>query len=297
MALFPPDWQIFPEAEYATFNRAPTEDGGTGMHLLVPVTADGRASGPFRINIFGDASFSVRFPLARIMHCLPESLEQAQAELIATREDITPPANMTTTVWEDAEDKYKKRTLLLTMPNGAAFPEADFLRYIQSPTSDKSCLGASLRWAVAGALTASRMQIELQSLPTQARFLTKPNLKADNSVSVLVQTFDLNADLFDGPSHAGPVPLLFSPDTTATAAALSANPYIIHGDLVVINDHFLQMEHLSLQESISYLMKGKARKATGSAAFHSTGSSAVPPPKRPRFNQLSAASTGNHFIL
>jgi hypothetical protein len=300
MAQYPPDWQIFPQSEYATFHRNPAEATDAGMHLLVPVTPGGRATGQSRIHIFGSSPFSVHFPLARIMHNLPPYLANAQAELIATLEEVTPPANLTATAWEDAEDKYKKRTLLITMPDGEAFPEARFFQYLQSPSSDKSCIGASLRWAVAGSSTAAAVQMELQSLPTQARYLTKPNLKSDNSVSVLVMAFGLNADLFDGNSHAGPVPLLFSTDVTATAAALSAGPYIIHEDLADINNRILMMEHLSMGEAVAYLQKGKARKATGTGAFltaggSSSGASCVPPPKKSRYNQFPAMNTGKPF--
>jgi hypothetical protein len=87
-----------------------------------------------------------------------------------------------------------------------------------------------LRWAVA-AVNASEVVLELQSLPTNARYLTKPNLKADNTDSVLVSTFKLNADLFDGESISGPVPLIFAPDREATLAAFAANPDTLHGDI------------------------------------------------------------------
>jgi len=300
MAEYPPDWQIFDAEEYATFHRSPPVHNGGGIHMLVPVNAAGRSTGSFRINVFGAGSFSVRFKLSKIMNDLPPWLDSIEAELVSTLEDITPPPNMTATPWDDVEDKYKKRNLLLSMPNGEAFPESEFLAYLRSPTSDKSCLGASLRWAIAGAPTANAIQLELQSLPTQARYLTKPNLRADNSISVLVQAFTLNADFFDGHSHAGPVPLLFSPDLTATAAALAANEYVLYEDLIIINNNILQMEHMTKQEAVTYLQKPKARKATGTPAFSSASSSSSrpsqPPQKKGRYNQFPALETGKFFL-
>lgn len=295
MAQFPPDLQLFPETEYASFHREPLEDTGTGMQVLVPFSAAGRAGGAFRIHLFGSEGFSVKFPLAKVMADLPPDLKEIQAELVHTLDDITPPANMTTTVWEDAEDLYKKRVLILSTADGGAAPEATLLAYLRAPSSDKSCLGASFRWAVAGT-AGHKLQLELQSLPTQARFLTKPNLKADNCVSVLVAKFAVNADLFDGTSHAGPVPLVFTPDRDATAAALAEFSATLHDDISAVNNHFLTMEHLSMQDAVAYLQKGKARRATGTPTFclDISTSTAGPsqPPKKPRLEQFSAMDTG-----
>lgn len=299
MAQFPPDWQLFPESEYATFHRAPLEDTGTGLNVLVPFSAAGRAGGAFRIDLFGSEGFTVKFPLAKVMADLPPDLKDIQVELAHTLEDITPPANLTTTAWEDAEDMYKKRVLILSMPDGSPVPEAALLAYLRAPSSDKSCLGASFRWAVAGTSGPS-LQLELQSLPTQARFLTKPNLKADNCVSVLIVKFAVNADLFDGISHAGPVPIIFTPDRTATAAALAAFPASLHDDISAVNNHFLTMEHLTLTEAVAYLQKGKARRAMGAPTFildTLTGTAGPSqPPKKARFNQIPAMDTGRNFV-
>lgn len=295
MANFPADWQMFPDAEYNPFERTPLADSGSGINILAPFSAAGRSSGNFRIHLFGTEGFTVRFPLAKIMHDLPPTLADLQAELSASLADITPPANTTTTVWEDVEDLYKKRVLLLFTPQGDPGPEGQFFEYLRSPTSDKSCIGASLRWAVAGTREAAGIQAELQSLPTQARFLTKPNLKADNSVSVLVAAYKLHADLFDGTSHTGPVPLIFTPDRAGTEAAFIAFPATLHDDITVVNNHILLMEHLTLGEAVSYLQKGKARKAAGIPAFQlqlEDTAAASSKAKRARFQQIQPTETG-----
>ena len=50
-----------------------------------------------------------------------------------------------------------------------------------------------------------------------------------------LQTWDLNANLYDGASTAGPVPTLFSDDQQATIDALVADPAQAHKDVVKIN--------------------------------------------------------------
>ncbi len=57
----------------------------------------------------------------------------------------------------------------------------------------------------------------------------------DNFPSVQLQTWDLNANLYDGATTAGPVPTLFSDDQQATIDALVADPAQAHKDVVKIN--------------------------------------------------------------
>ena len=57
----------------------------------------------------------------------------------------------------------------------------------------------------------------------------------DNIPSVQLQTWDLNANLYDGATTAGPVPTLFSDDQQATIDALVADPAQAHKDVVKIN--------------------------------------------------------------
>jgi hypothetical protein len=52
---------------------------------------------------------------------------------------------------------------------------------------------------------------------------------------VQLQTWDLNANLYDGATTAGPVPTLFSDDQQATIDALVADPAQAHKDVVKIN--------------------------------------------------------------
>jgi hypothetical protein len=52
---------------------------------------------------------------------------------------------------------------------------------------------------------------------------------------VQLQTWELNANLYDGASTAGPVPTIFSEDQQATIDALVGDPAQAHKDVVKIN--------------------------------------------------------------
>jgi hypothetical protein len=111
------------------------------------------------------------------------------------------------------------------------------------------------------------MQLELQTMPIQARQLTKTSLKGDNSVSVLLAGLDLYTEMFDGVNLSGPVPNIFASDRQAALEGLLENPELALTDIAQLNGRFLQMEHLTLQEAVAYLAKGRLRAARGTAFF------------------------------
>jgi hypothetical protein len=83
---------------------------------------------------------------------------------------------------------------------------------------------------------------------------------------VQLQTWDLNANLYDGATTAGPVPTLFSDDQQDTIDALVADPAQAHKDVVKINRYsnihstpqliynFIQHNHLILYISSIFVM-------------------------------------------
>ena len=109
------------------------------------------------------------------------------------------------------------------------------------------------------------LRLELQALPTQAKYLQKANLKGENSVSILLGEFPLATMMFNSNSIGSPVPLFFSPYPAAATSYLGRNPEIAKTDIGRINNRFLRMEHLSLTEAVSYLAK-KHRAAKGTTA-------------------------------
>jgi hypothetical protein len=56
---------------------------------------------------------------------------------------------------------------------------------------------------------------------------------------VQLQTWELNANLYDGASTAGPVPTIFSDDQQATIDALVGDPAQAHKDVMKINRYKL----------------------------------------------------------
>ena len=57
----------------------------------------------------------------------------------------------------------------------------------------------------------------------------------DNLPTVQLQTWELNANLYDGASTAGPVPTIFSDDQQATIDALVSDATQAHKDVTKIN--------------------------------------------------------------
>ena len=73
-----------------------------------------------------------------------------------------------------------------------------------------------------------------------------------------LQTWELNANLYDGASTAGPVPTLFSDDQQATIDALVANPAQAHKDVVKINSIFVMPEVIKAASCGSIIKKPRS---------------------------------------
>jgi len=110
-------------------------------------------------------------------------------------------------------------------------------------------------------------RFEMQGLPTGACNVQKKFFSSDNSVSVLLGCFNLNADMFDGSFAHGLVPIFFSANPVQAKAFLDKNPSAAKEAILSINSRFLHMEHLSLEEAAAYLQAKKGRMAKGVAAF------------------------------
>jgi hypothetical protein len=57
----------------------------------------------------------------------------------------------------------------------------------------------------------------------------------DNLPSLQLQTWEMNANMYDGVSTAGPVPTIFSQDQQATIDAMVSDPVQAHKDVTKIN--------------------------------------------------------------
>ncbi len=60
-------------------------------------------------------------------------------------------------------------------------------------------------------------------------------LHRDNLPSLQLQTWEMNANMYDGVSTAGPVPTIFSDDKQATIDAMVSDPTQAHKDVTKIN--------------------------------------------------------------
>ena len=69
----------------------------------------------------------------------------------------------------------------------------------------------------------------------------------DNLPTVQLQTWELNANLYDGASTAGPVPTIFSDDQQATIDALVGDPAQAHKDVMKINRYTDKNFHLNIE--------------------------------------------------
>lgn len=126
--------------------------------------------------------------------------------------------------------------------------------------------GAAIRWAVAMDRDLSP-QLELHGMPSPAATLQKKFFSGDNSVSVLLGTFPLNADMFPDTFAAGLIPLFFSPSPQQALAALSNNTDATKETINAVNSRFLVMEHMTLDSAVAHLKAKKGRLAKGVSAF------------------------------
>jgi hypothetical protein len=72
--------------------------------------------------------------------------------------------------------------------------------------------------------------------------------------SLQLQTWEMNANMYDGVSTAGPVPTIFSDDQQATIDAMVSNPSQAHKDVTKIN-RYQNRKNQSLQNLIFSTIK------------------------------------------
>jgi hypothetical protein len=222
MAAFPADWQIYDSDDFHTFG-IPQEEANTdlGTMLCVQLRGDGRAADHYRIIIFGSGLIATTFSLATLFQ-LPNA-DSYQLLLECSAACLEPRLNMTTSAWTDVEEMLRSNTITLLDAAGAPVDNTELLAQLSSSCPKKQAVGASLRWAVAVA-DGGKLELQLQGLPLPAKFLTaEPILKSDNIPTIRIGAWPLHADLFDGTTHAGPVPTFFATDKAAALAAISAN--------------------------------------------------------------------------
>jgi hypothetical protein len=192
------------------------------------------------------------------------------------------------------------RSILIIDTNGDVVEPTAVISYLKSLAADKNPGGFSTRWAIAATPSTrpTSLQAELQALPTAARALSKSNLKCDNCVSVQIARIPLRVEMFDGAEVAGPIPTLFAPHRASAFTGLMENLSDALQDVLHLNQAFLYMEHLSLEDAVAYL-QGPAKKAKGYPAFRLQSSDPPPSSKKTKLaveaacrDSIGASSTG-----
>jgi hypothetical protein len=246
MASFPTDWSVYEVDQFATYS-VDEMDTDLGINTLMKMDEKGRSTGIYKISLFGGGTMEARYPIEHILYDPPLCLKD---HFIGT------------------SFKACQAKIVFPFDNQGNLADPEYLiEYLQDLRSENPKSGASLRWAVAVS-GSNRILLEMQSLPANSKLLTKANLRGDNSVSVLLGSFPINAELFSGTDPGGPVPLFFAPSREKTLSIMNANPDLLRRDISLVNSQLLRMEHLSLQDAYDYL-QGRARATKGSHAFPS----------------------------
>ena len=178
----------------------------------------------------------------------------------------------------------------VTDGEGQLVPVEFFINTLNPPSTSstpaQSANGACLRWAV-GISENKEPMFEMQGLPTAACNVQKKFFNSDNSVSVLLGAFNLNADMFDGTFAHGLVPIFFSDNPLQAQSFLDKNPEAAKEAIITINSRLLHMEHMSLEEAAAHLQAKKGRMARGTAAFP------LPPISRKRGRPADKSLSGS----
>ena len=78
---------------------------------------------------------------------------------------------------------------------------------------------------------------------------------SDNLPTVLIKSWLLEVDLFDGDLLAGPIPSLYSDDPDASLAGITSDPLKSHWDLQKILKTFFMAEAVTVANAVAMLKK------------------------------------------
>jgi hypothetical protein len=289
MANFPTDWEVHSDDKFNMFDMDATYDTALGMNTLLKVGSDGRSTGVYKLYLFGGGTMESRFKLEDFIYNLPEVFEGLYIKSVLKAPRVSPGQNSCSTPWRDFDVLLLEKALFLVNEDDEILDPKELIQYLQSLRAEKSNTGASVRYAIA-ATAENRIQLEVQSLPGQAKLLnSKNNIRGDNAVSVLLGQFPVNADLFAGQNPGGPVPIFFAENPEQALHCMNQNPDALRHDIGLINSQILHMEHLSLSEAHIYV-QSRARAAKGTPAFAPTPG---PPPKKLRLQAGVSSATGS----
>ena len=263
---FPTEWRVLPSTGFEDFtNISDISNANRTMVVMMLLNERHRYTGTFRIRYVGGEAVTFRIPAAHILPRLPDQFQDSYFEFTGDNDDVSPPRGSTTTSWMDLEELVRMRVVLMTKEDRTEINPADLLQYMQSTVTDKEPVGASVRWT-ADVDNGRSFRLQLQCLPTPAKYLQKAHLQGENSVSVVLGGIPVDTVLFDDPTIEGPVPLFFSDNPTAAASYLQDHPVTVREDIAAVNARFLSHETLSMSDAMQFLRKHR-RAAKGTQAF------------------------------
>ena len=165
---FPPDWDIYPAAEFK--DAQAQTPGNLGVELTVQVRDNGRMLDHWRLILGGSAFQRVAVPLSRFIR-LP-AIEGWNLKFQFWPRDITIRRNMTSSIWVNISKMINTKEAVISDDAGEPVAQEAVLTELQNNNVE-----AAIRWAVVIG-EDSLPRLHLQSLPASAESLSgKPTLR------------------------------------------------------------------------------------------------------------------------
>ena len=285
MAAFPdPAQRVEHNDNFLAFDLSMV-DAPLSAVVLIQIRPNGVVADHSRIHIFGSVNLDIYF-VASDLFSFPEA-EGLLLHTCSRPDGVGILLDRTTSAFMDVQAALQDRSLEIVNLDGVPVPADNFRKKLCSEGHEKNAVGGSIRWALA--VWEGETVLELQGLPMPLKFL-KPHHHTDNIPTIRLSHALIAMDMGDGNPYQGPLPILFSSDPDAAAAAIQADHNATRAEIHKVIGKFLCMEHVSLPQAREYLKK--FRQAAGTVAFDNRGSG-QPRQKRMKLNLIPSASTSN----
>jgi hypothetical protein len=265
MAAFPdPAQRVEHNDNFLEFNLHMV-DAPLSAVVLVQIRPNGVVADHSRIHLFGNVTLDCYFPATELFS-IPEAV--GLYFHTSTRPDgIQILMDRTSTAFTDIQAALQDRSMEIVNSDGVPIAAEHFRKKLCSEGHERNAVGACIRWAVA--VVDGATVLELQGLPSPVKFL-KPHNHSDNIPTIRLSHVPLAMDMGDGHPYQGPLPILFSSDPDAAAAAIQVDHNATRAEIHKVIGRLLYMEHVNLTQAREYLKK--FRQATGRMAFDNRGS-------------------------
>jgi hypothetical protein len=129
-----------------------------------------------------------------------------------------------------------------------------------------TCSGICWRWALAASEDGRAINLELQALPYSGATLKgNPAFSKDNLAVVILTSFPVSSESFDGGRAAGPIPVFFSANPGETLEKLKVSASLAHQLCQAMATRFLSTEALSAVEA--WELNGLPREGKACSPF------------------------------